>query len=67
MNHIWQVLLYARRVFYKLDSKAPLNPEAAVLVENDPDLFRWKAEQSVQTCKLRRYDKPRTDDPHAIR
>ena len=31
VNHIWQVLLYARRVFYKIDTKAPLNPEAAVL------------------------------------
>ncbi len=31
MNHIWHVLLYARRVFYKIDTKNPLNPEAAVL------------------------------------
>lgn len=30
-NHIWQVLMYARRVFYKIDTTSPLNPEAAVL------------------------------------
>lgn len=30
-NHIWQVLMYARRVFYKIDTASPLNPEAAVL------------------------------------
>ena len=37
VNHIWQVLLYARRIFYKIDTKEPLNPEAAVL---------WVASQS---------------------
>lgn len=30
-NHIWQVLMYARRVFYKIDTASALNPEAAVL------------------------------------
>ncbi|XP_039208339.1 AKT-interacting protein isoform X3 [Crotalus tigris] len=30
-NHIWQILMYARRVFYKIDTTSPLNPESAVL------------------------------------
>lgn len=30
-NHIWQVLMYARTVFYKINTSEPLNPEAAVL------------------------------------
>jgi len=30
-NHIWQVLLFARLSFYKIDTKLPWNPEAAVL------------------------------------
>lgn len=35
VNHIWQILLYARRIFYKIDPKDPLNSEAADLyVEN---------------------------------
>ena len=31
INQLWQVLLYARRVFYKIDTKCPLNEEAASL------------------------------------
>jgi hypothetical protein len=31
VNHIWQILLYARRCFYKIDTKDPLNVEAAQL------------------------------------
>ncbi len=31
VNHIWQVLLYARRAFYKIDTKDPSNPDAAVV------------------------------------
>ena len=31
INHLCQVLLYARRIFYKIDLKNPLNPEAANL------------------------------------
>ncbi|TRY56799.1 hypothetical protein DNTS_005470 [Danionella cerebrum] len=30
-NHIWQVLMYARTIFYKINTMEPLNPEAAVL------------------------------------
>ncbi|RXN21091.1 AKT-interacting isoform X1 [Labeo rohita] len=30
-NHIWQVLMYARTIFYKINTMDPLNPEAAVL------------------------------------
>lgn len=31
INRLCQVLLYARRIFYKIDMKNPLNPEAAHL------------------------------------
>lgn len=37
-NHIWQVLLYARRVFYKIDTKLPWNKEAASLYVYDGEL-----------------------------
>ncbi|XP_022091968.1 AKT-interacting protein-like [Acanthaster planci] len=66
VNHIWQVLLYARRVFYKIDTKAPLNPEAAVLYEEDLDLFKSKVNETVEMCKSRKYDPPYSEDPHAI-
>lgn len=31
VNHIWQVLFYTRRIFYKIDTTDPLNKEAAEL------------------------------------
>lgn len=46
-NHIWQVLMYARRVFYKIDTTSPLNPEAAVLYEKDVQFFKSKVVDSV--------------------
>ncbi|XP_070574120.1 AKT-interacting protein-like isoform X2 [Ptychodera flava] len=66
VNHIWQVLLYARRVFYKIDTKNPSNPEAAVLYEQDLDLFRDKVAETIRFCKSKAYDPPKTDDPHEI-
>lgn len=38
-NHIWQVLLYARRVFYKIDTKLPWNKEAASLYVYNGESF----------------------------
>jgi hypothetical protein len=29
VNHIWQILLYARRAFYKIETKEAVNIEAA--------------------------------------
>ncbi|XP_071957308.1 AKT-interacting protein-like isoform X2 [Antedon mediterranea] len=67
VNHIWQILLYARRVFYKIDTKLPLNPQAAALYDNDQELFKSKVLESVQLCKSKMYEAPDSDDPHAIR
>ena len=30
-NHLWEVLMYARRIFHKVETKDPLNQEAASL------------------------------------
>ncbi|NP_001279602.1 AKT-interacting protein [Callorhinchus milii] len=65
-NHIWQVLMYARRVFYKIDTVNPLNPEAAVLYEKDIHLFKSKVVDSVKLCNSRLFDQPKVDDPYAI-
>ncbi|XP_064640571.1 AKT-interacting protein-like isoform X3 [Lineus longissimus] len=67
VNHLWQVLLYARRVFYKIDTKTPLNPEAAVLYDRDLELYKQKVYESIQISKEKLYDPPNNDDPHAIR
>ncbi|XP_076427841.1 AKT-interacting protein isoform X2 [Peromyscus maniculatus bairdii] len=65
-NHIWQVLMYARRVFYKIDTTSPLNPEAAVLYEKDIQLFKSKVVDSVNICTARLFDQPKIEDPYAI-
>uniref|UniRef100_A0A8C2Y3P2 AKT-interacting protein n=1 Tax=Capra hircus TaxID=9925 RepID=A0A8C2Y3P2_CAPHI len=65
-NHIWQVLMYARRVFYKIDTASPLNPEAAVLYEKDIQLFKSKVVDSVKVCTARLFDQPKIEDPYAI-
>ncbi|TRZ01676.1 hypothetical protein DNTS_011968 [Danionella cerebrum] len=49
-NHIWQVLMYARTIFYKINTMEPLNPEAAVLYDKDIQLFKSKVVESVKLC-----------------
>ncbi|KAG2470012.1 AKTIP protein, partial [Polypterus senegalus] len=65
-NHIWQVLMYARTVFYKIQTVEPLNPEAAVLYEKDVQLFKSKVVDSVKLCNSHLFDQPKIDDPYAI-
>ncbi|XP_054627928.1 AKT-interacting protein isoform X3 [Dunckerocampus dactyliophorus] len=65
-NHIWQVLMYARTIFYKIHTTEPLNPEAAVLYEKDVQLFKSKVVDSVKLCNSRLFDQPKIDDPYAI-
>jgi ubiquitin-protein ligase len=59
--------MYARRVFYKIDTSSPLNPEAAVLYEKDVHLFKSKVVDSVKVCTTRLFDQPKIEDPYAIR
>ncbi|XP_068617029.1 AKT-interacting protein isoform X2 [Brachionichthys hirsutus] len=65
-NHIWQVLMYARAIFYKISTTEPLNPEAAVLYEKDVHLFKIKVVDSVKLCNSHLFDPPKVDDPYAI-
>ncbi|XP_021364429.1 AKT-interacting protein-like isoform X2 [Mizuhopecten yessoensis] len=67
VNHVWQVLLYARRVFYKIDSKSPLNKEAAELYETDLESFKKNVAESVEKSKERLNDPVKSDDPHCLR
>lgn len=57
-------MLYARKCFYKFDTKDPLNSEAANLYENDNDSFKDAAKACVQAWKERLYDEPSSQDPH---
>ncbi|KAF5904428.1 AKT-interacting protein isoform X1, partial [Clarias magur] len=65
-NHIWQVLMFARTVFYKINTVDPLNPEAAVLYDKDIQLFKSKVVDSVKLCNSHLFDQPKIDDPYAI-
>lgn len=65
-NHLWQVIMFARGVFYKIDTHTPLNPEAAVLYEKDPELYKLRIAENMNSCHEHLYDKPSTEDNHAI-
>lgn len=68
VNHIWQILLYTRRAFYKIDTSEPLNQEAADLYEMSGDREQFK--QQVRSCVMewrdRIFSPPSTDDPHYL-
>ena len=69
VNHIWQVLLYARRIFYKIDTKDPLNREAANIHQENLDGYRARVSDCVAQWRKRLY-KPNpedADDPHYIK
>lgn len=67
VNHLWQVLMYARKIFYKIETKSPLNTEAASLYDQDGELFRHQVSESVKAAKQRLLQPPTSDDPYAIR
>lgn len=66
VNHIWQILLYTRRVFYKIETINPVNPEAALLHEKDIDAFQTRARSCVMDWKEQLYLTPENDDPHYL-
>ena len=63
VNHIWQVLLYARRSFYKIEVNNPLNMEAASLYEKDQEEFRARARSCVMDWKEALYSVREHPDP----
>ncbi|XP_037503876.1 AKT-interacting protein isoform X3 [Rhipicephalus sanguineus] len=66
VNFLWQVLLCARRAFYKIETQTPLNPEAATLYEQNLEQFKLKVAESLASCEQRLYESPATDDSHAL-
>lgn len=66
MNHIWQILLYTRRVFHKIDASQPSNPEAAALFERAPEGFAARARSCVTDWKEQVYLTREHDDPHYL-
>ncbi|XP_045194122.2 AKT-interacting protein-like isoform X2 [Mercenaria mercenaria] len=66
-NYLWQVLLYIRRIFFKIDPKCPSNTEAAELYEHDMEQFRKKIEGTVCSSKEVLYNPIESNDAHMIR
>jgi len=69
VNHIWQLLLYTRRVFYKVEVPKPesaSNPDAARLWEQDREKFSELARECVKEWEGKLYDVT-SDDLHFLR
>lgn len=66
VNHIWQILLYTRRVFYKIDTSNPINSEAAQLHDQDLEAFQARARSCVMDWKEQLYLTPENADPHYL-
>ncbi|KAK6178578.1 hypothetical protein SNE40_013335 [Patella caerulea] len=66
VNHLWQVLMYVRRIFYKIDTANPWNKEAANLYEQDMDLFKKKVAETVGVSQENVKKPPSSDDPYAL-
>jgi len=73
VHHLWQILLFARRSFYKIDiadRSQVRNEEAATLYESNPAGFKAKVADCVEQWRIRLYDDDvdvGQDDPHYIR
>ena len=66
MNHIWQLLLYTRRIFYEIDLSSPLNMEAATMYERDMEEFQARARSCVTDWKEQLYLAKDHPDPHYL-
>lgn len=66
VNHIWQILLYVRRIFYKFDTKDPINCQAAELHQTDKESYKRKVQADIAEINNKIYE-DNDDDPHAFR
>lgn len=71
VNHIWQILLYTRRAFYKIDTSEPLNQEAADLYDlsgtsSEREQFKQQVRSCVMEWRDRIFSPPSVDDPHYL-
>lgn len=67
VNYLWQVLLYVRRIFFKIDPKCPLNQEAADLYEHNMEEFKQKVVETIRQSKEQIYQTVECNDAHTIR
>jgi len=66
-NHIWQVLLYMRRIFYKFDARNAVNKQAGELYDSDIAAFKRKVKEHMNEISNTLYEDLDVDDPHCFR
>ena len=69
VNHIWQILLYMRRIFYKFDTNNPVNGQAASLYDSDVGAYKRKVREYISSQNNNLYDEgtEESDDTHAVK
>lgn len=66
-NHIWQVLEYARNIFYHIPAKVRTNKLAAHLFEFEKEEYLRLAKECVQDSQSDIYKSLETDDAHYLK
>lgn len=66
VNHLRNLFLYARNIFYSIDTAHTLNGEAARLYTSDPDKYRGRVQESITSC-LQVVLNPDPSDSHSVK
>ncbi|KAK6623469.1 hypothetical protein RUM43_009321 [Polyplax serrata] len=66
VNHVWQVLQYAGRIFYRIDLKSPANNVASELFTKDNEKFKKLVKLCVEESQAKINQKPTNEDPNYL-
>ncbi|CAI8021444.1 Protein AKTIP homolog [Geodia barretti] len=66
INHLYQLLAYARKIFHQIDTTNPVNIEAGKLYKTDINSYKQKVKESIENCKQATMN-PDPSDPHSVK
>ncbi|XP_065920690.1 protein AKTIP homolog [Dysidea avara] len=66
VDFLYHLLAYAQGIFYNVETRDPLNVEAAKLYNSDQDEYQARVKQSIERCK-QEVLAPNVHDPHSIK
>lgn len=66
VHRIYNVLAFARRIFFKIDTEGALNTEAATLYRSKLLSFKAEVVKSIENSKKHLNDAPKTNDPYEL-
>jgi len=66
VHRICNVLSYARRIFFKIDTQSPLNESAGLLYKTKLLSFKAEVMKSIENSKQHLNDPPITNDPYEL-